>query len=364
MVLHIFRNLLEGKLLQGNDDEEDSDDEEETDDDENEDANDDCAENDGQGYDVQEEVQRRSSERDNDSDVHSVHTAEIPQRSRQENRAQSTMQRRDYDEQQAPRFAISFRDIEESIRVFDGSDEIAIEVWVAEFEEQAEFMRWSNLQKLIFAKKSLKGIAKLFVLKILFNRNGVKVSKMSADNIEDDAYDESSIMKIDAVVDNSKFDINNAVNEFARREVRDIITTYKPEKSKTTNIEMKIVLKDETPIFSRPRRCALTEARIIEDQIDEWLQNDRGSAFTAQDFLQYCDDEKIKLVKTTTGLPRVNGQVERLNAIVKVKHNNAYDVEKVGSSDGPKHSSSCAEYLKPWSTFNDEDSDDALEASA
>ncbi|KAM8715414.1 hypothetical protein ACLKA7_002463 [Drosophila subpalustris] len=38
--------------------------------------------------------------------------------------------------------------------------------------------------------------------------------------------------------------------------------------------------------------------------------------------------------------------------------------KRVGSSDGPKHSSSCAEYLKPWSTFNDEDSDDALEASA
>lgn len=43
---------------------------------------------------------------------------------------------------------------------------------------------------------------------------------------------------------------------------------------------------------------------------------DRGSAFTSQDFVKYFADEGIKLVKTTTGLPRVNGQVERLNSII------------------------------------------------
>jgi len=46
------------------------------------------------------------------------------------------------------------------------------------------------------------------------------------------------------------------------------------------------------------------------------ILSDRGSAFLAQDFLQYCDDENIKVVKSTTGLPRVNGQVERLNVII------------------------------------------------
>ncbi|KAL7726617.1 hypothetical protein ACLKA6_010482 [Drosophila palustris] len=47
-----------------------------------------------------------------------------------------------------------------------------------------------------------------------------------------------------------------------------------------------------------------------------FIISDRGSAFTSQDFVKYCDDEGIQLVKTTTGLPRVNGQVERLNAII------------------------------------------------
>jgi len=216
--------------------------------------------------------------------------------------------------------------------------------------------------------------------------------------------------------------------------------------------------------------------------------SDRGSAFLAQDFLKHCDDENIKVVKSTIGLPRVNGQVERLNAIItpvlsklsvddptkwyrhvdrvqqainstfsrsinatpfelligvkmrnkddqqlrelinnetialfqdsrndlrlkaksqilklqtenkktcnlrrkparfynvgdmvaikrtqfggglklrpkflgpyqitKVKRKNAYDVQKVGNSDGPKISSTCAEYLKPWPTHDDND---------
>jgi len=41
--------------------------------------------------------------------------------------------------------------------------------------------------------------------------------------------------------------------------------------------------------------------------------------------------------------------------ITKVKHINAYDGQKVGNSDGPKISSSCAEYLKPWPTHDDND---------
>jgi len=64
-----------------------------------------------------------------------------------------------------PRFALSFRDIEESIKQFEGTDEIPVDVWISDFEDQAVLMGWNDMQKLIFAKKSLKGVAKLFVLK-------------------------------------------------------------------------------------------------------------------------------------------------------------------------------------------------------
>jgi len=72
-----------------------------------------------------------------------------------------------------------------------------------------------------------------------------------------------------------------------------------PTKS-TAATEVITMLRGQSNVFGNP-------ACIISD---------RGSAFLAQDFLQYCDDENIKVVKSTTGLPRVNGQVERLNVII------------------------------------------------
>ena len=44
--------------------------------------------------------------------------------------------------------------------------------------------------------------------------------------------------------------------------------------------------------------------------------SDRGSAFTSEDFKTYCEAEKINHILITTGLPRANGQVERLNSVI------------------------------------------------
>lgn len=43
---------------------------------------------------------------------------------------------------------------------------------------------------------------------------------------------------------------------------------------------------------------------------------DRGSAFTSSDFKNYCCEEKIEHRTITTGVPRGNGQVERVHAII------------------------------------------------
>lgn len=60
-------------------------------------------------------------------------------------------------------FALTFRDVEDSIRSFSGKEDYPINKWISDFEEIADITGWNNLQKLIFAKKSLTGLAKLFV---------------------------------------------------------------------------------------------------------------------------------------------------------------------------------------------------------
>ncbi|XP_076548116.1 uncharacterized protein LOC143306050 [Osmia lignaria lignaria] len=60
-------------------------------------------------------------------------------------------------------FSMNYRDVEDSIRPFDGSGSHAVERWIADFEDIAVLFKWSDLQKLVFAKKSLRGLAKLYV---------------------------------------------------------------------------------------------------------------------------------------------------------------------------------------------------------
>lgn len=60
-------------------------------------------------------------------------------------------------------FARTFRDVEGSIRNFDGKDDYPVGIWIEDLEEIAEITGWNELQKLIFAKKALTGLAKLFI---------------------------------------------------------------------------------------------------------------------------------------------------------------------------------------------------------
>lgn len=60
-------------------------------------------------------------------------------------------------------FVLSYRDVEDSVRSFNGTDAYPIERWISDFEEAAVMFRWNDLQKVVSAKKSLTGVAKLFV---------------------------------------------------------------------------------------------------------------------------------------------------------------------------------------------------------
>ncbi|GBL93950.1 Transposon Tf2-9 polyprotein [Araneus ventricosus] len=184
-----------------------------------------------------------------------------------------------------------------------------------------------------------------------------------------------------------------------------------PTKS-TSSREAISKLELQKSVFGNPRR----------------IISDKGSAFNSKEFDDYCSSESIQHLSVTTGLPRANGQVERLNStvisvisklskddptkwfkfvpelqrilnstyqrsinltpfellvgvkmrdktdlklhikrtqhgpglkfkskflgpykITKIKPNDTYDVKKIGFVEGPVHTSTCAEYLKPWS---------------
>ena len=62
-----------------------------------------------------------------------------------------------------PKFMLSFRDFEDTIRSFSGDNKYPVEKWLSDFEDNSTLFGRTEIQKLLFAKKSLSGLAKLFV---------------------------------------------------------------------------------------------------------------------------------------------------------------------------------------------------------
>ncbi|KYN11094.1 hypothetical protein ALC57_16753 [Trachymyrmex cornetzi] len=58
---------------------------------------------------------------------------------------------------------LTFKDVEESLETFSGDDKVDITRWLADFEEMAVLCEWSDIQKVAYAKRLLRGSAKLFV---------------------------------------------------------------------------------------------------------------------------------------------------------------------------------------------------------
>ncbi|GFU31021.1 RVP domain-containing protein [Trichonephila clavipes] len=57
----------------------------------------------------------------------------------------------------------------------------------------------------------------------------------------------------------------------SRRNLKKLIQDYKPEKTASTDVTMRIILKDEEPVCQPPRRLAFTERQEVNKQIEEWL---------------------------------------------------------------------------------------------
>lgn len=73
---------------------------------------------------------------------------------------------------------------------------------------------------------------------------------------------------------------------------------YPTKSTNSKEVLDKLVIQQK--VFGNPRR----------------IITDKGSAFTSNEFRKYCEEEMIEHVLVTTGVPRGNGQVERINAVI------------------------------------------------
>ncbi|XP_041979296.1 uncharacterized protein K02A2.6-like [Aricia agestis] len=72
------------------------------------------------------------------------------------------------------------------------------------------------------------------------------------------------------------------------------------------------------PTKSTTSKETLDKLRILQQCFGNpnRIITDKGSAFTSKDFKDYCEEEEIQHITITTGVPRGNGQVERVHRTI------------------------------------------------
>ncbi|GFY02338.1 transposon Tf2-6 polyprotein [Trichonephila clavipes] len=111
-----------------------------------------------------------------------------------------------------------------------------------------------------------------------------------------------------------KFDIGPEIPKQTRNYVEALLVCYRPNKIKTTDIELSITVTDDKPIYHSPRRLPFTERDIVDKQIDEWTKNGViepcSSAYASQ----------VLVVHKKDGSPRVCIDFRKLNRVLVKDH--------------------------------------------
>lgn len=128
----------------------------------------------------------------------------------------------------------------------------------------------------------------LAMAEVTINANGITIRK---------AMPTEFLAQIN-VIEEQALDIGCA-DPIIREKVKAIVNSYHTNKCKTTEVSMRIVTKDEKPIFHKPRRLPAPEREIVEKQVTEWLN---------EGIIEECTSEyasPVVVVKKKDGSPRV-----------------------------------------------------------
>ena len=121
-----------------------------------------------------------------------------------------------------------------------------------------------------------------------------------------------SVLSIDVNPNEVELIIEPEVPNIIKDEVQQLISNYKPHKTKSTNVELNILVKGNEPVFHQPRRLPFSEREIVRAQVDEWLEN----GIVEPSSSEYCSP--VVVVRKKDGTPRVCIDYRKLNrAIIK-----------------------------------------------
>ncbi|GFX05763.1 retrovirus-related Pol polyprotein from transposon gypsy [Trichonephila clavipes] len=134
---------------------------------------------------------------------------------------------------------------------------------------------------------------------ISFTKEGVKFNKYE---------NHAQLMQISAENLQEELDLRHVENRQIKKELEKLIQDYKPEKTASTDVTMRIILKDEEPVCQPPRRLAFTERQEVNKQIEEWL----NEGIIRPSSAEYASPIVMKLVKDKFPLPIIEDVLDTL----------------------------------------------------
>ncbi|GFX01598.1 retrovirus-related Pol polyprotein from transposon 17.6 [Trichonephila clavipes] len=115
-------------------------------------------------------------------------------------------------------------------------------------------------------------------------------------------------MQISAENLQEELDLRHVENRQIKKELEKLIQDFKPEKTASTDVTMRIILKDEDPVCQPPRRLAFTERQEVNKQIEEFLNEGIIHPSSAE----YASPIVMKLVKDKFPLPIIEDVLDTL----------------------------------------------------
>ncbi|GFX84194.1 hypothetical protein TNCV_928051 [Trichonephila clavipes] len=128
---------------------------------------------------------------------------------------------------------------------------------------------------------------------ISFTKEGVKFNKYE---------NYAQLMQISAENLQEELDLRHVENRQIEKELEKLIQDYKPEKTASTDVTMRIILKDEEPVCQHPRRLAFTErqekdgsSRMCIDyrKLNQKLVKDKFPLPIIEDVLDTLQEAKV-----------------------------------------------------------------------
>lgn len=174
-------------------------------------------------------------------------------------------------------------------------------------DDESFFTKFYIVPDKVLSFNVILGSELLGATELVINKDGVKISKID-DVMEEEASAEAAIMQIE--VERIESVNIGPTGEEMKSRVVSLLNNYAPRKTKTTNVQMKICVKNDEPVHHRPRRLPFAERDIVNAQVQEWLYNGVIEPSTSE------WSSQVVVARKKDGSPRICIDYRKVNKII------------------------------------------------